>query len=44
MISNLKAVLKPYSIVILDGYFMKKGFIEALRDEDFQIVAKGRGC
>ena len=43
MITTDKAVLQPYStVVVADGYFMKKGFLEALTTEDFQVVTKGR--
>ena len=43
VITSHKAVLQPYStVVVVDGYFMKKGFIEALTTEDFRVVTKGR--
>jgi hypothetical protein len=43
MITTDKAMLLQYStVVVVDGYFMKKGFIEALRAEGFQVVTKGR--
>jgi len=43
MITTDKAMLQSYSsVVVVDGYFMKKGFIEALTTEDFQVVTKGR--
>lgn len=43
MITTDKAMLQPYStVVVVDGYFMKKGFIEALTTEGFQVVTKGR--
>ena len=43
MITSHKAVLQPYStLVVADGYFMKKGFIEALTTEGFRVVTKGR--
>ena len=43
MITSHKATLQSYSsVVVVDGYFMKKGFIEALRADDFQVVTKGR--
>jgi Transposase DDE domain len=43
MITSHKATLQPYSsVVVVDGYFMKKGFIDALTTEGFQVVTKGR--
>jgi DDE family transposase len=43
MITTHKAILQPYStVVVVDGYFMKKGFIEALTTEGFEVVTKGR--
>src|SRR3954447_7966688 len=43
MIISHKATLQSYSsVVAVDGYFMKKGFIDALSTEGFQVVTKGR--
>jgi hypothetical protein len=43
MITTHTAMLQSYSsVVVVDGYFMKKGFIEALTTEGFQVVTKGR--
>jgi hypothetical protein len=43
MITSHTAILQQYSsVMVVDGYFMKKGFIEALRADDFQVVTKGR--
>jgi Transposase DDE domain len=43
MITPHTALLQSYSsVVVVDGYFMKKGFIEALTTEGFQVVTKGR--
>jgi Transposase DDE domain len=43
MITTDKAMLQPYStVVVVDGYFMKKGFIEAMTTEGFEVVTKGR--
>ena len=43
MITSHKALLQSYSsVVVVDGYFMKKGFIEALTTEGFEVVTKGR--
>src|SRR3982751_649019 len=43
MITSHKALLQSYSaVVVVDGYFMKKGFIETLTTEGFQVVTKGR--
>src|SRR3954467_107626 len=43
MITSHTAMLQSYSsVVVVDGYFMKKGFIEALTTEGFQVVTKGR--
>jgi len=43
MITTHTAMLQPYSsVVVVDGYFMKKGFIEALTTKGFQVVTKGR--
>src|SRR3954471_10044284 len=42
-ITGHKALLQSYSsVVVVDGYFMKKGFIEALTTEGFEVVTKGR--
>jgi hypothetical protein len=43
MITSHKATLQSYStVVVVDGYFMKQGFIEAMTTEGFQVVTKGR--
>jgi len=43
MITSHKAILQSYSsVVVVDGYFMKQGFIEAMTTEGFQVVTKGR--
>src|SRR5438270_8083400 len=43
MITTDKAMLQQYSTVVVgDGDFMKKGFIEAMTTEGFQVVTKGR--
>jgi hypothetical protein len=43
MITSHTAMLQSYSsVMVVDGYFMKKGFIEALTTEGFQVVTKGR--
>src|SRR3954447_13584021 len=43
MITSHKATLQYYSsVVAVDGYFMKKGFLEALTTEGFEVVTKGR--
>lgn len=43
VITTHKALLQPYSAVVaVDGYFMKKGFIETLTAAGFQVVTKGR--
>jgi hypothetical protein len=43
MITSHTALLQSYSsVVVVDGYFMKKGFLEALTTEGFQVVTKGR--
>src|SRR4051794_30418516 len=43
MITTHTALLQSYSsVLVVDGYFMKKGFIEALTTEGFQVVTKGR--
>jgi DDE family transposase len=43
MITTHTAMLQSYStVVVVDGYFMKKGFLEALTTEGFQVVTKGR--
>jgi hypothetical protein len=43
MITSHTALLQSYSsVVVVDGYFMKKGFIDALTTEGFQVVTKGR--
>jgi hypothetical protein len=43
MITSHTAMLQQYStIVVVDGYFMKKGFLETLTTEGFQVVTKGR--
>lgn len=43
MITARKAQIQKYtSIVVADGYFMKKSFIEALTNQDFKVVTKGR--
>src|SRR3982751_2169912 len=43
MITSHKATLQSYSsVVVVDGYFMKQGFIDALTTEGFQVVTKGR--
>ena len=43
MITGHTAMLQSYSsVVVVDGYFMKKGFLEALTTEGFQVVTKGR--
>src|SRR4051794_25641333 len=43
MITSHTAMLQSYSsVVVVDGYFMKKGFLEAMTTEGFQVVTKGR--
>ena len=43
MITSHTAMLQSYStVVVVDGYFMKQGFIDALTTEGFQVVTKGR--
>ena len=43
MITSHKVMLQSYSsVVVVDGYFMKQGFIDALTTEGFQVVTKGR--
>src|SRR3982750_3748434 len=43
MITSHTALLQQYStVVVVDGYFMKKGFMEAMTTEGFQVVTKGR--
>jgi hypothetical protein len=43
MITSHTVMLQSYStVVVVDGYFMKKGFIETLRTEGFEVVTKGR--
>jgi hypothetical protein len=43
VITSHKVVLQSYpTVVVVDGYFMKKGFIEALTTEGFQLATKGR--
>jgi hypothetical protein len=43
MITSHTALLQQYSsVVVADGYFMKRGFIDALTTAGFQVVTKGR--
>src|SRR5205085_7832190 len=43
MITTDTTMLQSYSrVVVVDGYFMKKGFVETLRAEGFEVVTKGR--
>ena len=43
MITSHTAMLQQYStVVVVDGYFMKQGFIDALTTEGFEVVTKGR--
>jgi hypothetical protein len=43
VITSHTALLQSYStVVVVDGYFMKKGFMEALTTEGFEVVTKGR--
>jgi hypothetical protein len=43
MITSHTAMLQSYSsVVVADGYFMKKGFIDTLRSQGFEVVTKGR--
>jgi Transposase DDE domain len=43
MITSHTALLQQYStVVVVDGYFMKQGFIDALTTEGFEVVTKGR--
>jgi hypothetical protein len=43
MITSHPAMLQSYSsVVVVDGYFMKKGFMEAMTTAGFQVVTKGR--
>ena len=43
MITSHTALLQSYSkVIVVDGYFMKKGFIDTLTTEGFQVVTKGR--
>src|SRR3954447_9692120 len=43
MITSHTTMLQQYStVVVVDGYFMKQGFIDALTTAGFQVVTKGR--